>query len=243
MNAGTWLTFHYGDETLTARRLPRTGQNRRVQIRVQPDERVEARAPADASDAEVQAALQKRAGWIYRQLADFRARNEQILPREHVSGETHYYLGCQYLLKILPHSPHAPRVRLYRGQLEVHLQPEQHCPAMLLAAWYHQRARTVCQRRLAALLPTLTWAQQMPPLRLQRMRTRWGSCSPTGTLTINPHLVKAPRDCVDYVLIHELCHLIEHNHSPVFYRLLDRQLPNWRHTKTRLDELAGRLLN
>lgn len=243
MTAERWLTFHYGDETLTALRLTRTGNTQRVQIRVQPNERVEARAPIHASDAEVQAALQKRAGWIYRQLAEFRTRNAQILPREHVSGETHYYLGRQYLLKIIPQSIQAPRVRLWRGQLEVHLQPSRHSPAKLLAAWYRQRARAVFQRRLTALLPTLTWAQPRPPLRLQRMRTRWGSCSPTGTLTLNPHLVKAPRHCVDYVLIHELCHLIEHNHSPAFYRLLDQQMPDWPRIKTRLDELANQLLD
>ena len=80
-------------------------------------------------------------------------------------------------------------------------------------------------------------------MRLQVMKTQWGSCSPTGKLTLNPWLVKAPRDCIDYVILHELCHLKEHNHSPRFFKLLDRHMPAWRQRKARLDELAEIILN
>jgi len=84
----------------------------------------------------------------------------------------------------------------------------------------------------------------MPPaMRLQTMKVQWGSCSPAGRLTLNPHLVKAPRECIDYVLLHELCHLKEHNHSRKFYMLLERHLPQWRRKKERLDELADMVLN
>ncbi|MEJ2632642.1 MAG: M48 family metallopeptidase [Acidihalobacter sp.] len=64
-------------------------------------------------------------------------------------------------------------------------------------------------------------------MRLLAMKTQWGSCSPRGTLTMNPHLVKAPRECIDYVLLHELCHLAEHNHSDRFYRLMGQVMPRW----------------
>lgn len=80
-------------------------------------------------------------------------------------------------------------------------------------------------------------------MRLQIMKVQWGSCSPAGRLTLNPDLVKAPRECIDYVLLHELCHLKEHNHSRNFYRLLERHLPRWRRNKERLDELADIVLN
>lgn len=77
-------------------------------------------------------------------------------------------------------------------------------------------------------------------MRLQLMTVQWGSCSPSGRITLNPLLVKAPRECIDYVLLHELCHLLHHNHSPKFYRTLDRHMPNWRAVKEKLDNMAER---
>lgn len=75
------------------------------------------------------------------------------------------------------------------------------------------------------------------------MQTQWGSCSPKGQLTLNPHLVKAPRDCIDYVLLHELCHVAEHNHSEGFYRLMRQVMPQWEKVKERLDGMAYFYLN
>jgi len=75
------------------------------------------------------------------------------------------------------------------------------------------------------------------------MKTQWGSCSPTGAILLNPHLVKAPRECIDYVISHELCHLKEHNHSPRYYRLLSKIMPRWEVVKARLDGMAELLLN
>lgn len=76
-----------------------------------------------------------------------------------------------------------------------------------------------------------------------RMKKQWGSCSPNGRILLNPHLVKAPRECIDYVLVHEICHLKEHNHGSKFYKLLDQMLPGWRSIKARLDGMAELLLN
>ncbi len=97
--------------------------------------------------------------------------------------------------------------------------------------------------RLDRIASELRWVRQLPPLRLRAMRVQWGSCSPGGRLTLNPHLVRAPRECIDYVLLHELCHLKEHNHSARFYRLLDAHMPSWRAVKARLDGLAEVVLN
>ena len=85
-------------------------------------------------------------------------------------------------------------------------------------------------------------ALALPALRLQHMKVQWGSCSPAGRITLNPHLVKAPRECIDYVLLHELCHLRHHNHSARFYKALGTQMPRWRAVKQRLDAMAEQLL-
>ena len=87
------------------------------------------------------------------------------------------------------------------------------------------------------------WVATKPQLRILSMKTQWGSCSPAGLITINPHLVKASRECIDYVILHELCHIAEHNHSERFYRLMQQVMPQWQKTKKRLDGMASVLLN
>ncbi len=92
---------------------------------------------------------------------------------------------------------------------------------------------------------SLRWVCAPPPVRFQAMKVHWGSCSPAGRLTPNSQLVKAPHKCIDYVLLHELCHLREHNYDRKFYRRLDMHMPRRRQRlhKTRLDNLADTLLN
>jgi hypothetical protein len=90
----------------------------------------------------------------------------------------------------------------------------------------------------------VTWLKDVPPLRLLKMRKQRGSCSPGGVVFLNTHLVKAPRECVDYIVItHELCHLREHNHSRHYYRLLREIMPGWEPVKAKLDGMAELLLN
>ena len=135
-----------------------------------------------------------------------------------------------------------PQIKMLRGRLEVTVR--QRSPEKireLLHQWYKVRARDVFERRLMALLPKLLWLTEPPTLRLQTMQTQWGSCSTKGTITLNPQLVKAPRDCIDYVILHECCHLVEHNHSERFYRLIGQVMPEWESIKLRLDGLAGRI--
>jgi len=107
---------------------------------------------------------------------------------------------------------------------------------------YKARAREVFAIRLSAMLEQALWVSDSPPLRILTMQTQWGSCSPNGRVTLNPNLVKAPRECIDYVILHELCHLAEHNHSERFYRLMGQVMPDWEKTKKRLDGMAGMIM-
>ena len=111
----------------------------------------------------------------------------------------------------------------------------------LLADWYKSRAKEVFAKRLDAVLEKTIWVPERPPLRVLTMQTQWGSCSPNGRLTLNPHLVKTPTLCIDYVILHELCHIAEHNHSEKFYRLMSQIMPQWEKIKSRLDGLAARV--
>lgn len=235
----------YGEERLafSVRFLPRP--QRRVAIHVMPDGTVQVDAPQDTDLAEVKSAVRQRARWIWQQLQAHRERQRHVTPREYVSGETHFYLGRRHMLKVqLAPAGADAGVRLWRGRLEVTTrQRDAVTVRRLLDAWYREHAREVFARVLADVVQRMRLPRATIPWRLLSMRTQWGSCSPQGELLLNPHLVKAPRACIEYVVAHELCHLKEHNHSPRFYRLLGTALPDWAARKTELDDLAEQLLN
>jgi len=232
--------FAYGDEVIdfSLRRQPsRTVP--RVAIHVEPDGRVLVDAPNTAPLADVLTAVKKRSRWISQHVGAAKARLAHVLPREYVSGESLHYLGRRYRLKVIVNAGAMAQARM-RGAF-IAVTVSEHAAATIrsaLDAWYRQRARELFADRLAAVAAPLRWVKQLPPTRLQFMTVQWGSCSPSGRITLNPLLVKAPRECVDYVLLHELCHLLHHNHSPRFYRTLDRHMPDWRAVKVKLDNMA-----
>ncbi|MHB1037220.1 MAG: M48 family metallopeptidase [Pirellulales bacterium] len=107
----------------------------------------------------------------------------------------------------------------------------------LVDRWYREHAEQALGRRLRACIeqcPSLKLGHE-PCVRIRRMTHRWGSCTKAGNVLLNVDLVKAPVHCVDYVIVHELCHLKIHNHSAAFYRLLSACLPDWERRKRRLE--------
>jgi predicted metal-dependent hydrolase len=108
--------------------------------------------------------------------------------------------------------------------------------AATLARWRRERAAERLPERLQAIADRLRIPpSKRPRLVLRAMRTRWASLSASGTLTVNPDVIRAPWPCVDYVLLHELCHLDHPHHGPAFWRLLGRRLPEWKALKLRLE--------
>lgn len=237
------LIVPYGDRRLRCDVSRAAGRKQdRVAIHVDPDGRILVEAPQDATDTEIRKALIKRARWVQRRLQEIDDSRRHVLPREYMSGEAVYYLGRRYRLKVLS-TQDSPPVRLRSGYLQVAIGSRD--PADVRAAlhaWYRARAKRALQMRLEDVCHRLPWIKQLPPTSLRPMKSRWGSCSPTGRLTLNPDLVRAPRECIDYVIAHELCHLRVHDHSPRFYRLLEATVPNWKEVKSRLDGLAEAIL-
>ncbi|MGW9064977.1 M48 family metallopeptidase [Achromobacter animicus] len=234
------LRVAYGDEQIvfTLRR-----QSARVvssiAIHVEPDGRVEVDAPPSTPLEDVLAAVRRRSRWISQHVSAARARMAHVLPREYVSGESVHYLGKRYRLKVVLQAAGALEAKL-RGAFIVVNVPS-HDVAQIRACidnWYRERAREVFAARLEVVAEPLRWIRQLPSFRLQSMTRQWGSCSPSGRLTLNPWLVAAPREAIDYVLLHEMCHLKHHNHGRAFYATLKRHLPNWVQIKARLDEHA-----
>lgn len=239
-------SFLYGDELIEYELKDRKSDNSRVLIKVHPNCKVVVLAPKNTSPDVVLTAVKKRSRWVYDQLQQFKSQLEHITPRNYIGGESHYYLGKQYLLKVIT-SNEKQGVKLLRGKLEATLSldtVEQSINVkLLLNHWYKLRARQVFSHRLEDVSSKTLWVNEAPSIRIQAMKKQWGSCSPQGRLTLNVHLVKAPRECIDYVILHELCHLAEHNHSPRFYRLMNEVMPQWEEVKEQLDGMAEVLLN
>lgn len=215
----------------------------RVAIHVKPDATVLVDAPDTAPLADVLTAVKKRARWISQHVGAAKARLAHVLPREYVSGESLHYLGRRYRLKVIVVPGSSAEARLRGAFIIVTVSTYE--PAVIrstLGAWYRQRARDVFAQRLQVVAEPLKWVHEQPPVRLQFMTRQWGSCSPTGRITLNPWLVAASREAIDYVLLHELCHLKHHNHSRAFYSTLNRHLPEWRKVKDLLDQRAEEYL-
>ncbi|GBL05988.1 M48 family metallopeptidase [Glaciecola sp. KUL10] len=224
---------------------------RKVVIKVHPDQRVVATVPFDATEDAIQAAMLKRARWVWQSIEDFSKQKDTVLPRRYVSGETQFYLGKRYVLKVVIDAEQVSNVKLSRGKLQVTLMhaselnnnQQQTKVKYLVGQWYQTKAKAIFHERLAELLPQATWVTGIPSFRVMAMKKQWGSCSVKGNLMLNPHLVKAPMECVDYVILHELCHIAEHNHSDKFWRLLTQVMPNWKEVKAKLDDMAEMYLN
>ncbi|OOH90582.1 metal-dependent hydrolase [Pasteurellaceae bacterium 15-036681] len=235
------LSIPYGEQRLQVQLIERP-QSKRLRLTVQPNGEIIAYAPQQAVKNELIFAISQQTSWISQQLAEL-SQLPKLPVRQYISGESHRYLGRQYVLKVYNEPNQANHIRLWRGQIEVQLKdksPEK--VRKVLNQWYRQKAKQIFQQRLEVLLAKTLWVTDEPNIRLRTMKTRWGSCSVKGALWLNPMLVKAPKECIDYVILHELCHLAEHNHSERFYRLMDQVMPNWQEMKKRLDNLASILL-
>ena len=229
---------------------------RKVVIKVHPDQRVVASVPHDASEDAIVDAMHKRARWIWQSINDFAKQKDTLLHKRYVSGETQFYLGKRYVLKVIVDAEQVPSVKLSRGKLNVTIKhdisknnaPDNQESRLvkikpLIDKWYQHKAKAIFHERLAELLPKTTWVTGIPSFRVMAMKKQWGSCSTKGNLMLNPHLVKAPKECIDYVILHELCHIAEYNHSERFWRLLTQVMPNWKEVKAKLDDMAEMYLN
>lgn len=233
----------YGDRKIHYQLVENGSLTSKIRIHVHPNGNVEVEAPPSTKPSEITRAIYKRAAWISTRLSEVSAVREHVLPREYVSGETHFYLGRRYQLKVAQTLGRRASVKLKRHQILVELpEPDKASVKKHLAAWYKERASHYFEKRLEEIIQSLPWVEDVPPVKLISMRKQWGSCSPQGAVLLNPWLVRAPRECIDYVILHELCHLKEHNHSKRFYELLDRYCVSWRHTKAKLDGMAELLL-
>ena len=216
-------------------RLHRAGR-KRLRIVVSPALTVDVFAPNSAKEDEIREAVKKKAPWISKTLDKVETYHPLPTPKRYVSGETFVYLGRQYRLKVEAGSRQP--AKLLGRFLWVWVEDKSDTKSIrrVVNAWFRKRARETLDRYMDKCY-TIASRHGVPEplLAIRVMRTRWGSCSPAGRVTLNVKLVQAPVHCIEYVVMHELCHLKHHDHSKAFYSLLTRCQPDWRKRKETLE--------
>ena len=200
-----------------------------------PHGRVRVAAPLSVSDDAVRLAVVTRMGWIKRQRAKFHAQSRQSA-RAYVSGETHFFLGQRFRLNVIDDA-NAGRVHLRNSRtldLFVREGSDLAVRERVFVKWYRQELRC----RAAPLIEK--WAivldVPLPAWGIRRMKTKWGTCNiEAKRIWLNLELIKKPPQCLDYIIVHELAHFLERNHSDRYVALMDRHLPNWRMLRDELN--------
>jgi predicted metal-dependent hydrolase len=206
-------------------------------ITVTPEMKVLVKAPAETSLEKVKEKLRKKAPWIIKQQSFFLAFQPKTPARKFISGETHLYLGRQYRLKLVSGKPES--VKLKGKFIEV-TTTEKARAKDLVSDWYLKNAKEKFHSIANPLIEKFKKHKVEPTsIVLRDMPTRWGSCTPKGKIILNPELIKAPKGCIEYVIIHELCHLVHHDHTQKFIDLQTKEMNDWEKWKTKLEKLLA----
>lgn len=203
-------------------------------------------APYGTEASLIEEKLKKREGWIKAQLDFFAKPRSFFTEKKYISGESHLYLGRQYRLKL--HKLDGASPKLIKAGTYLHVYSDdlsQEVISQTLESWYRGQAEKYFSRILLDSFKKFCRhyvslkSVEFPRLFVRKMKTRWGSLSLKANLTLNLELIKAPPECIEYVIFHELCHLVHHNHSKEFFLLLNRILPNAAKLKDKLENFSA----
>jgi predicted metal-dependent hydrolase len=197
------------------------------------------RAPRWVTLSEIEAALIERAQWIVKALAEWRGRRRDVMPREWKSGAPILYRGRELALEVFP----ARRTRIapdlfHLTVLHPHAQDEAEV-AELVGKWLRDEAWTLIAPQVETYAGRLT--RSTPVLRLSNARSEWGSCNARGEIRLNWRLVQLPPALAEYVVAHEVAHLVELNHSPRFWALVESLMPGHATLRRELEDWTALL--
>jgi len=206
-------------------------------ITVTPDLDVLVKAPDGTSMEAVKEKLRKKAPWIIRQQNFFLAFHPKMPARKYIGGETHLYLGRQYRLKIILGGNESVKMK---GKFIEVTAVDKTKAKQLVDDWYLKNAKQKFHAIAQELIGSFKkYSIEPNSIVLREMPTRWGSCTTKGKIILNPELIKAPKGCIEYVIIHELCHLIHHDHTQKFLDLQTKEMPDWEKWKMKLEKLLA----
>jgi predicted metal-dependent hydrolase len=201
-----------------------------------PDGRVRIAAPQRMKLDTIRIYALSKLDWIKKQQDKFR-NQEREAPREYLTKEGHYYLGDRYLLKVIEHSG-PPAVNIQHKTIELYVRPgtDQSKRQSILDEWYRNRIKEIGSGLISR------WEKKMDikvrEFAIKKMKTKWGTCNiEEGRIWLNLELAKKPVTCIEYIIVHEMVHLLERHHNERFIAYMDRFLPAWREIKRELNRL------
>ncbi len=178
-------------------------------------------------------------GWIKNQQKKLLEQARET-PREYLDRESHYVWGKRYLLKVIEQDA-APEVELKHSAMLLHIRPATTDirKQEILDAWYREQLKEVISALIVKWEPLM--GVKVQKFFVQKMKTKWGSCSPaSSSIRLNTDLAKKPPECLEYIVVHELTHLLEPTHNNRFIILMDQFMPKWRFYKEELNKLPVR---
>ena len=207
-----------------------------ITLKVRPNGEAILTAPNSASDEHIKFIIQKRAKWIAQKRVFF--ASFKMPQKEYISGEDFRYLGRSYRLKVVQSKEE--RVKLQRGYLELFVKDKSDLKRRenLIYEWYHEKAMIYFFNILQEFNKIVK--QDIKSVKIRQMKTRWGSCNPYKSyINLNIELIKKPKACIEYVVFHELAHLLYPDHSKKFYDYLTLYMPDWQKRKEILDRAVS----
>lgn len=174
--------------------------------------------------------------WIRKQQAKILSQKREA-PREYITRESHYYLGKRYLLNVIEHQA-APIVKLKHNKIELYIRPETSTEKRkeILEDWYRVQLKELVHKQITKWETIM--GVQSNEFGIKKMKTKWGTCNiEAKRIWLNLELAKKPIQCIEYIIVHELTHLLERNHNTRFVAIMDNYLPNWKELKVELNKL------
>lgn len=213
------------------------GDRKNMRVVVNPDLSVEVYAPRRTSLRVIEDVMDKKARWIFKTIDKAESYHPLPSPKKYIGGETFMYLGRQYRLKVENGAKNSALLIGRYLRVSVADCRDGEAVKRRVTDWYREHATSAFERYLERNMRIASrHGVPEPTMCLRQMKRRWGSCTASGRITLNINLVQTPVHCIEYVIMHELCHLRHHNHGPAFYRLLTQCQPDWRRRKEALDK-------
>ena len=204
-----------------------------------PAGRVRISAPSRMSLDTIRVFAISKLDWIRQQQAKLRDQ-ERETPREYLDRESHYIWGKRYLLRVIERDQ-GPAVALKHSRmiLTVRAGTDDAAKEAIVAQWYREQIKAVAPELIANWETIL--GVSVNRVFVQRMKTKWGSCNPRAcTIRLNTELAKKPKECLEYIIVHEMVHLLEETHNARFVALMDQFMPKWQFCRQRLNRLPVR---
>lgn len=237
MNPMEKHTIQYSERTIEFELIRKKIKN--INLNIKPDMTIEVSANDKVPLDYILKFVKEKAPWIIKNLGYFKdVQPEQYSKKEYVSGESFKYLGKQYRLKVAESDEEG--VRYYQGFIELKVKDRKnyHRKEKLVDAWFKEKAVMNFHKSLERTYPLVEkYGIKLPEIHIRTMKARWGSCiKDKNAIMLNKELIKAPKFCIDYVVLHELAHFKYRNHDPEFYTFMTMLMPDWKQRKEILDE-------